>query len=151
MNGVTSSSGLISNVLSLRGTRRRATSRKSKRQTSYALHLYEYVCFPLVFKALKKICQPNFNKQEKWDSVSRKGRNHKSLMSEVRLFLIDEIHVLGEASRGPVIEAVVSRMKMIAASSRKFEMNEDYLRFVAVSATMPNIDDVIIFNLKPCK
>lgn len=83
--------------------------------------------------------------------VSRRLKNRKSLMQTIRLFLIDEIHVLGETSRGAVIEAVVSRMKTLAlnksasADASSVTMNsddEDTLRFVAVSATIPNIDDV---------
>lgn len=62
-------------------------------------------------------------------------------MSDVRLFLIDEIHVLGEASRGAVVEAVISRMKMLAVSSTNQEADSS-IRFIAVSATIPNIDDV---------
>jgi replicative superfamily II helicase len=67
-------------------------------------------------------------------------------MSDVRLFLIDEIHVLGEASRGAVVEAVISRMKMLAVSSTNRSGSgqeaENSIRFIAVSATIPNIDDV---------
>lgn len=67
-------------------------------------------------------------------------------MSDVRLFLIDEIHVLGEASRGAVVEAVISRMKMLGISSTNRsgggQEAESNIRFIAVSATIPNIDDV---------
>ena len=44
---------------------------------------------------------------------------------------IDEVHLLAE-ERGAVLEVIVSRMK---------NMRED-IRFIAVSATVPNIDDV---------
>lgn len=68
---------------------------------------------------------------EKWDSITRKWKDHRRLLDLVRLVLIDEVHILKD-SRGATLEAVVSRMKTIGAS----------IRFVAISATVPNIDDV---------
>ena len=69
-------------------------------------------------------------------------------MQSVKLFLIDEIHVLGENSRGATIEAVVSRMKSFAShspqSSHETERQPNQLRFIAISATIPNIDDVYL-------
>ena len=68
-------------------------------------------------------------------------------MKSVKLFLIDEIHVLGENSRGATIEAIVSRMKTFASHSTGYESEQQQqpsqLRFIAISATIPNIDDVI--------
>jgi ATP-dependent DNA helicase HFM1/MER3 len=62
-------------------------------------------------------------------------------MASIKLFLIDEIHLLGENIRGSIIEVVVSRIK----TSEAFNVaNEDgRLRFLAISATIPNINDVI--------
>ena len=68
---------------------------------------------------------------EKWDSMTRKWKDHERLMRLVRLFLIDEVHILNE-NRGAVLEAVVSRMKSISTD----------VRFVALSATVPNFQDV---------
>ncbi|KAI1819468.1 hypothetical protein F4861DRAFT_137396 [Xylaria intraflava] len=68
---------------------------------------------------------------EKWDSITRKWKDHRKLLDLVRLVLIDEVHILKD-TRGATLEAVVSRMKTIGAS----------IRFVAISATVPNIDDV---------
>lgn len=39
----------------------------------------------------------------------------------IKLFLIDEVHILNDITRGPVLEAVVSRMKTI-------EVSVEYLR-----------------------
>lgn len=87
---------------------------------------------------------------EKWDIMTRKWKNHLSIMNTVKLILIDEIHVLGESSRGAVIEAVVSRMKAFS-NAKEADYNEQLneeasslsskIRFLAVSATLPNIDD----------
>ncbi|KAF9885197.1 Sec63 [Aspergillus nanangensis] len=68
---------------------------------------------------------------EKWDSMTRKWRDHARLMQLVKLFLIDEVHILKEA-RGATLEAVVSRMKSIGSN----------VRFVALSATIPNSEDI---------
>ncbi|KAF2689961.1 ATP-dependent DNA helicase MER3 [Lentithecium fluviatile CBS 122367] len=68
---------------------------------------------------------------EKWDSITRKWKDHEKLMRLIKLFLIDEVHILKE-SRGATLEVVVSRMKSIATD----------VRFVALSATVPNFADV---------
>ncbi|KAH7093390.1 nucleotide-sugar transporter-domain-containing protein [Paraphoma chrysanthemicola] len=68
---------------------------------------------------------------EKWDSITRKWKDHEKLMRLIKVFLIDEVHILKE-DRGAVLEAVVSRMKSIGTD----------VRFVALSATVPNFQDV---------
>jgi len=68
---------------------------------------------------------------EKWDSITRKWHDHQRLLQMVELFLIDEVHILKDV-RGATLEAVVSRMKSIGAN----------VRFVALSATVPNSDDI---------
>ncbi|KAM7161971.1 putative ATP-dependent DNA helicase HFM1 [Macrochelys suwanniensis] len=81
---------------------------------------------------------------EKWDSMTRKWRDN-SLVQLVRLFLIDEVHVVKDESRGATLEVVVSRMKTIQSSLSRISENPDTLtpmRFVAVSATIPNAEDI---------
>ncbi|XP_073427861.1 probable ATP-dependent DNA helicase HFM1 [Dendrobates tinctorius] len=81
---------------------------------------------------------------EKWDSMTRKWRDN-TLVQLVRLFLIDEVHTVKDESRGATLEVVVSRMKTMHASlSRAVTNTGEYLpmRFVAVSATIPNADDI---------
>ena len=68
---------------------------------------------------------------EKWDSLTRKWKDHQKLLLMVKLFLIDEIHILKDA-RGATLEAVVSRMKGSGAN----------VRIVALSATVPNSEDI---------
>ncbi|KAF9527017.1 hypothetical protein CPB83DRAFT_908025 [Crepidotus variabilis] len=68
---------------------------------------------------------------EKWDSLTRNWYEHERILSQIELFLVDEVHILNE-SRGSVLEVVTSRMKLRGAN----------VRFVLVSATVPNIDDV---------
>ena len=71
---------------------------------------------------------------EKWDSITRRWKDHVKLMRLVKLFLIDEVHILKE-SRGATLEAVVSRMKSTGSG----------VRFIALSATVPNSEDVAIW------
>lgn len=76
-----------------------------------------------------------FTTPEKWDSVTRKWKEHSSQMKNILLFLIDEVHMVGDTERGSIIEAVISRMKCIK------EVTNSSLRFIAVSATIPNPED----------
>ncbi|GAA6006352.1 hypothetical protein JCM11491_004924 [Sporobolomyces phaffii] len=69
---------------------------------------------------------------EKWDAITRRWHDHDRILSELRLLCIDEVHSVGTDVRGAVLEVVVSRMKTLGTSTR----------FVAVSATVPNIQDV---------
>ncbi|KAL4247433.1 Meiotic Crossover Helicase [Abortiporus biennis] len=68
---------------------------------------------------------------EKWDSLTRNWDEHDKLLSEIGLFLVDEVHILNE-TRGSTLEVVVSRMKTRGKC----------VRLVFVSATVPNIHDV---------
>ncbi|XP_029473514.1 probable ATP-dependent DNA helicase HFM1 [Rhinatrema bivittatum] len=80
---------------------------------------------------------------EKWDSMTRKWRDN-TLVQLVRLFLIDEVHVVKDESRGATLEVVVSRMKTIQSCLSRSCENPDVvpMRFVAVSATIPNAEDI---------
>ncbi|KAK9448455.1 Sec63 Brl domain-containing protein [Limtongia smithiae] len=68
---------------------------------------------------------------EKWDATTRKWNDYDRLMSLVKLIMIDEVHILKD-TRGATLEVIVSRMKHIAP----------HARFVALSATIPNAEDI---------
>ncbi|CAO3630487.1 unnamed protein product [Cunninghamella blakesleeana] len=68
---------------------------------------------------------------EKWDTMTRKWLDHRKLMGLIKLVLIDEVHILREL-RGTTLEVCVSRMKTL----------EHKLRYVAISATLPNLQDI---------
>ncbi|XP_049454968.1 probable ATP-dependent DNA helicase HFM1 isoform X3 [Epinephelus fuscoguttatus] len=79
---------------------------------------------------------------EKWDSMTRKWKDN-CLLQLVRLFLIDEVHVVKDVTRGATLEVVVSRMKAVHAYRTAQNPETDLsMRFVAVSATIPNISDI---------
>ncbi|KAF2400703.1 P-loop containing nucleoside triphosphate hydrolase protein [Trichodelitschia bisporula] len=71
---------------------------------------------------------------EKWDNITRKWQDHAKLMGMVKLFLIDEVHIVKE-ERGATLEAVVARMKSIGSD----------VRFIALSATVPNSNDIAVW------
>lgn len=99
---------------------------------------------------------------EKWDSVTRRESGSKQWYNNVKLFWsvsastststsalarlylltgyrvsssIDEVHLLAE-ERGATLEVIISRMKSFGADSG---------RIIAVSATVPNIEDVAVW------
>ncbi|XP_026686706.1 probable ATP-dependent DNA helicase HFM1, partial [Diaphorina citri] len=61
-----------------------------------------------------------------------------SSLGKIIIFIV---HLLGEESRGPVLEAVVCRMRTVQKSQRASQP----IRFVAVSATIPNIYDIALW------
>lgn len=44
---------------------------------------------------------------EKWDKISRRYKENKKLISLVKLFMIDEIHLINDETRGSALEAIV--------------------------------------------
>lgn len=81
---------------------------------------------------------------EKWDAMTRKWKEYREIANMIKLILIDEIHLVGDEWRGPTLEAIVSRFKSM-------QQNEtvNRIRFVAVSASLPNVEDItnwISFN-----
>eukprot|EP00537_Pseudo-nitzschia_pungens_P006262 CAMPEP_0172376338 /NCGR_PEP_ID=MMETSP1060-20121228/66435_1 /TAXON_ID=37318 /ORGANISM="Pseudo-nitzschia pungens, Strain cf. cingulata" /LENGTH=426 /DNA_ID=CAMNT_0013103831 /DNA_START=115 /DNA_END=1392 /DNA_ORIENTATION=+ len=99
---------------------------------------------------------------EKWDSMTRRWNEKFFLFASVKLLLLDEVHLLGDISRGWCLESVITRMKTIHRAARKLDTTIDYIRtssyahtnpeairsnfrIVAVSATLPNISDVADF------
>lgn len=49
---------------------------------------------------------------EKWDSLSRRWRDSPEFIQSIKLFMIDEVHLLNEDKRGASLEAIVARMKL---------------------------------------
>lgn len=81
---------------------------------------------------------------EKWDVLTRKWRESPEIVESIKLFLIDEIHLVNEDRRGPILEAIVSRMKTIFTLNRN-HVKQINLRFVGVSATIPNVEDLALW------
>lgn len=77
---------------------------------------------------------------EKWDSITRNWSGHKSFVQSIRLLLVDEVHLVNDGPRGATLEAVISRMNTIR--SIIWPSEPDKLRFIAVSATISNVQDI---------
>ena len=75
------------------------------------------------------ICTP-----EKWDGISRSWQVRRYVQG-VGLIVIDEIHMLG-ADRGPTLEVIVSRMRLVAARTQQS------VRFVGLSTALANAHDL---------
>eukprot|EP00762_Andalucia_godoyi_P001056 ANDGO_02041.mRNA.1 DExH-box ATP-dependent RNA helicase DExH14 len=75
---------------------------------------------------------------EKWDVVTRKADASSPIIQNIRVMILDEVHLLHE-ERGPVIEAIVAR------TLRESERQQRVIRLVALSATLPNYRDVAEF------
>lgn len=97
------------------------------------------------------VCTP-----EKWDLISRgwRGSNDsdaKDFVKDVRLLVIDEIHLLGE-ERGAVLEAIVSRTRFISKllnsesgvnqSKSNGEADTDATRIIGLSTAIANPHDL---------
>ena len=55
---------------------------------------------------------------EKWDSITRKWTDHLLLIGSVKLLMIDEVHLLGDESRGGCLEAIICRMKTVQRAAK---------------------------------
>ncbi|GMJ01182.1 ROCK-N-ROLLERS [Hibiscus trionum] len=80
---------------------------------------------------------------EKFDAVTRYRIKDGGLsfFSDIALILIDEVHLLNDL-RGAALEAIVSRIKMLARNPEMKSSALASVRFLAVSATIPNIEDL---------
>ncbi|XP_076912670.1 DExH-box ATP-dependent RNA helicase DExH12-like [Bidens hawaiensis] len=70
---------------------------------------------------------------DKWDALSRRWKQRKHVQ-QVSLFIVDELHLIG-GQNGPVLEAIVSRMRYIANHCQK-------IRIVALSSSLANAKDL---------
>ncbi|MDI9618246.1 DEAD/DEAH box helicase [Methanothermobacter sp.] len=66
---------------------------------------------------------------ESFDSLTRFSWN---TLREIDLLIVDEFHMIGEYSRGPVIESAITRAKKLNPS----------MRIVALSATLSNMNEI---------
>ncbi|KAM0824259.1 hypothetical protein ACQ4PT_070323 [Festuca glaucescens] len=87
---------------------------------------------------------------EKFDSMSRNGIRDGGLgfFSDIALVLIDEVHLLNDP-RGASLEAVVSRIKMLSRLGHMKSSPLANVRFIAVSATISNAEDIAEWLLAP--
>ena len=65
---------------------------------------------------------------EKWDSITRKWTQHMFLIGSVKLLLLDEVHLLGDESRGSCLEAVICRMKTVQRAARAKQAEDEEIQ-----------------------
>ncbi len=73
---------------------------------------------------------------EKWDSITRKWERYQSLIFDINCVVIDEVHLLDAPERGSALECLVARLRHL------FLGNKKEIRFIALSATLPNYHEV---------
>ncbi|CAN8276345.1 unnamed protein product [Cochlearia groenlandica] len=80
---------------------------------------------------------------EKFDAVSRYRVTSGGLgfFGDIALVLIDEVHLLNDP-RGAALEAIVSRIKILSSNHELRSSPLASVRLLAVSATIPNIEDL---------
>ncbi|XP_057464272.1 DExH-box ATP-dependent RNA helicase DExH17 isoform X1 [Actinidia eriantha] len=87
---------------------------------------------------------------EKFDAVTRYRIKDGGLsfFSDIALVVIDEVHLLNDP-RGAALEAIVSRIKLLACNPEMKSSTLSCVRFLAVSATIPNIGDLAEWLMVP--
>lgn len=87
---------------------------------------------------------------EKFDAVTRYRIKDGGLsfFGDIALVLIDEVHLLNDP-RGAALEAIVSRIKMLACKTEMKSSPLAHVRFLAISATIPNTDDLAEWLMVP--
>uniref|UniRef100_A0A6G1SJS3 DNA 3'-5' helicase n=1 Tax=Aceria tosichella TaxID=561515 RepID=A0A6G1SJS3_9ACAR len=113
--------------------------RKFKQYNIQCIELTSDSSLAINFKELNKTCIL-LATPEKWDSITRTWVGQRQFIQSLRLLLVDEVHLVNDGFRGATLEAVISRMKTIR--SLTWPSEPDNLRFVAVSATIWNVQDI---------
>ncbi|XP_021732462.1 DExH-box ATP-dependent RNA helicase DExH17-like [Chenopodium quinoa] len=87
---------------------------------------------------------------EKFDAVTRYKIKDGGLsfFSDIGLLFIDEVHLLNDP-RGAALEAIVSRIKMLSCRPEMKSIPLAHVRFIAVSATIPNLEDLAEWLVVP--
>ena len=78
---------------------------------------------------------------EKWDAFTR-FRRSEGVVGRIGLLLVDEIHLLHDKGRGPTLESIIGRMKLVAQSPMVSGLPISRLRMLAISATIDNVGDI---------
>jgi ATP-dependent DNA helicase HFM1/MER3 len=97
--------------------------------------------------------QNNFNKKpnshglligtpEKVFQIFKNWKSHRKLINNLTLFMVDEVHLLADKTRGSLLEALITRIKTISQMKEFSKQKIANLRLMAVSATLGNIEQV---------
>jgi len=72
---------------------------------------------------------------DRWDNISRRWKQRKNVQA-VKLFIVDDLQMMGDSYDGPVLEVVCSRMRYMASQL------DSSLRIVTLSSSLANAKDV---------
>uniref|UniRef100_A0A7E4UNZ2 U5 small nuclear ribonucleoprotein 200 kDa helicase n=1 Tax=Panagrellus redivivus TaxID=6233 RepID=A0A7E4UNZ2_PANRE len=72
---------------------------------------------------------------DRWDNISRRWKQRKNVQA-VKLFIADDLQMMGDALDGPAMEVVCSRMRYMSSQL------ESKLRIVVLSSSLANAKDV---------
>ncbi len=61
---------------------------------------------------------------EKWDSLTRRWTENFFLFASVKLFLVDEVHLVADDSRGWCLESIICRMKTIQNAAQRISVTQ---------------------------
>jgi hypothetical protein len=65
---------------------------------------------------------------EKWDSLTRRWTENFFLFASVKLFLVDEVHLVADDSRGWCLESIICRMKTIQNAAQRISVTQTELQ-----------------------
>ncbi|VDN04716.1 unnamed protein product [Thelazia callipaeda] len=83
-----------------------------------------------------KLAQVIITTPEKWDGITRSWEL-RQYVKDVVLVIVDEIHLLG-VERGSVLEAIITRLKLMTAKQRHI----NNIRVIGLSTALANAGDV---------
>ncbi|PCH39269.1 nucleoside triphosphate hydrolase protein [Wolfiporia cocos MD-104 SS10] len=114
--------------------RRPNALRSGNREPGYTIgaDMYREIFKFEVFSAVQSACYDTVMHTDKNMVISAPTGSGKTVLFKLAIIrMLTQVHILNE-SRGSTLKVILSRMKIRGSS----------LRFIAVSATVPNIDDV---------
>ena len=65
---------------------------------------------------------------EKWDSFTRRWTEKFFLFASVKLLMVDEVHLLGDESRGYCLESIIARMKTMQRAAHSYQATDAEIR-----------------------
>lgn len=82
---------------------------------------------------------------DRWDQLSRRGTTRVKSLLQVKLFIVDEMHLIANAEVGHVVEVVTTRMRFMSIQLKKAAKSDSEgnpIRIVALSTSLLNAKDL---------
>eukprot|EP00917_Polyrhabdina_sp_WS-2016_P015498 GHVP01033739.1.p1 GENE.GHVP01033739.1~~GHVP01033739.1.p1 ORF type:complete len:994 (-),score=197.93 GHVP01033739.1:5261-8242(-) len=77
---------------------------------------------------------------EKANSIVNNYIKEGNLFQNITCVVVDEVHILGDTSRGPILESLLSKLLFHQKKHRGLTNHE--IQIVAMSATLPNLHEI---------